>query len=111
MSKKLAAFLCWLPFVMMFLVFVPWIAVSIMMNTGVIAESTAIPILLIIMLFIFVWVASVWGVMIWLIIRTVKNPIMSTGVKVAWGFGLYMLNVIAFPIYWFVVIRKCEDGI
>lgn len=106
MSKKLSAFLCWLPFVMMFLVLVPWMVVSIMMNTGVIAESTAVPILIIIMLFIFVWVASVWGVMIWLIIRTVKNPSFDLGMKVAWGFGLYMFNVIAFPIYWFVVIRK-----
>lgn len=106
MSKKLTAFLCWLPFVMMFLVLVPWMVTSIMMNAGVIAESTAIPILIIIMLFIFVWVASVWGVMIWLIVRTVKNSSMDTGVKVAWCFGLYMLNVIMYPIYWFVVIRK-----
>ena len=54
MSKKLSAFLCWLPFVMMFLVLVPWMVVSIMMTSGVIAESTAVPILIIIMLFIFV---------------------------------------------------------
>ncbi len=106
MSKKLSAFLCWLPFVMMFLVLGPWMVVSIMMSAGVIAESTAVPILIIIMLFIFLWVASVWGVMIWLIVRTAKKPGFDLGMKVAWCVGLYMFNVIAFPIYWFVVMRK-----
>jgi len=27
-------------------------------------------------------------------------------VKFAWGIGLYMLNVLAYPVYWFMNIRK-----
>lgn len=105
MNKKYG-FLCWLPLVMMFLIFVPWIIVSISMNTGVLAESAAVPILIFLLVLILIWVVSVWAVMIWLIVRTVKNPNIDIVWKVVWVFALYLLNVVAFPVYWFVVMKK-----
>lgn len=106
MSKKLSCFLCWMPLVLMILVCGPLMFVSIGMEMGVISEDIALPILIVLLIGTLVLVAAVWGVMIWLIVKTVKNPTLDTGMKVAWGFALYMLNVFAFPVYWFMVIKK-----
>lgn len=106
MNKKLSCFLCWMPLVLMFLVCGPLMFVSIGMDMGVISEEVAVPLLLLLLLGSVLLVVAVFGVMIWLIIKTVKNPVMDTGTKVAWGFGLYMLNVFAFPVYWFMYIRN-----
>lgn len=110
MNKKYA-FLCWLPLVMMFFVLVPWIIVSISMNTSMIAESVAVPILMVLLIFINIWIISVWAVMIWLIVRTVKNPNFDGAMKTAWVFALYLLNVFAFPVYYYVVMKKEMSGL
>ncbi|MBO5087733.1 MAG: hypothetical protein J6C01_03575 [Lachnospiraceae bacterium] len=106
MNKKLSCFLCWLPLVLMILVCGPLMFISIGMDAGVIPEEVAVPILILLLLGSILFVVAVWGVMIWLIVKTVKNPTMDTGMKVAWGFGLYMLNVFAFPVYWFMHIKN-----
>ena len=105
MNKKYA-FLCWLPLVMMFLVMGPWIVLSISTGSGALAESTAVPIMIFLLVLILIWVVSVWAVMIWLIVRTLKNPNIDVAFKVIWVFALYLLNVFAFPAYWFVVLKK-----
>lgn len=54
----------------------------------------------------FVAVVLCYGVMIWYIIKTCKNPEFTTGTKVGWGVALYFLNVFVFPVYWFMYISK-----
>ena len=51
-------------------------------------------------------VIAVYGVMIWLIVKTIKKQEMSTLAKVVWCICLYSFNIFVFPIYWFVYLRK-----
>ena len=51
-------------------------------------------------------VIVIFGVMIWLIVKTIKNKEFTTAKKVVWCICLYYLNIFAFPVYWFMHIRK-----
>ncbi len=49
-----------------------------------------------------------WVDIVWFIVIAVKNKKLSDMQKLVWGIVLYMVNVLAFPVFWFMVIRKEE---
>ncbi len=106
MKKGLSCLLCWLPLVLFCCSYIPLIIVSIMGEMGIVEDSTLGLLMIFILFGVILSVVAVYGVMIWLIIKTVKNATLDTAAKVLWSIGLYALNMLIFPIYWFVLIRK-----
>jgi len=56
--------------------------------------------------FAFVAVILTYGVMIYYIVKTCKNPQLSGGMKILWVALLYCLNVLVFPIFWFMYLKN-----
>ncbi len=105
MNKVLSCILCFLPGVLFWSSCVPLMGYVFAEDRGMSIEPTGLFIILI-LLGSFLAVIAVYGVMIWLIIKTVKNPSLDTPLKVVWCICLYMFNMCMFPIYWFIYIRK-----
>lgn len=107
MNKGLSALLCFSPIVVYLLVSVPLMVLTVGVEMGTIPEDDfSVTFALLLLVGALVLVVLVYGVMIWLIVKSVKNPMMSTTEKVVWSICLYMFNVVAYPIYWIVYIRK-----
>lgn len=106
MSKKLSAFLCCFPVAMLFLSIGPLTVLSMMIDYELVDAIGAIVGFILMLLGILVWAISLWGVMIWLIVRTIKKPDWDGGKKALWVIALYVFNMIAYPVYWLVVIRE-----
>lgn len=106
MKKVLSFILCILPLILFFVICIPLFQYSITGKTEFFSQvpDEIFPILLF-WLSVLV-VIAVYGVMIWLIVKTVKRQEMSTAVKAVWCLCLYWFNIFAFPVYWFVYIRK-----
>jgi len=106
MKKGLSCLLCWLPLVLFCCSVIPLLFVSVMGEMGMMEESTMGILLIFIFFGAILSVVAVYGVMIWLIIKTVKNETLDVTAKVLWSIGLYCLNMLIFPVYWFMYIRK-----
>ena len=57
-------------------------------------------------LFTLIAVILTFVLMIWYMIKACKNPELTTGMKVLWCVLLYCFNLVAFPVYWILYIRK-----
>ena len=104
MKKALSFILCILPFILFFATCIPALYFSIVEEMGIITETEkgfAIFVFLIAILAVIV----IYGVMIWLIVKTIKNKDFTTAKKVVWCICLYYLNIFVFPVYWFMYIR------
>ena len=90
----------------MILVCAPMMVIGIGVEMGFISEGVVLPMMLLLIIACLLLVVSTWGVMIWLIVKTIKSPSLEVGLKIVWCFLLYLFNVIAYPIYWFAYIRN-----
>lgn len=105
--KKIGSFImCILPFLLFFGTVIPIFVFMYldMVNPGTMDAMEGLMIFLVFLSF--VTVIDVYGVMIWLIIKTVKNQRLSGVAKVIWCLCLYFFNIFIFPVYWFVYLRK-----
>lgn len=100
MKKVVSFILCILPFILFFAACIPALYFSISEEMGSVMLGICV------LVFAILAVIAVYGVMIWLIIKTVKKQGMTTETKVVWCICLYFLNIFAFPVYWFMNIRK-----
>ena len=105
MKKALSCMLSFLPLVLIALSLILLLIFGIIFGEGTLTVIQTI--------FMFFLVAmELIGVLLGLtlivvyIIKACKNPNISTGMKVAWCFIIYSFNIFAFPIYWFLYIRK-----
>ncbi len=57
-------------------------------------------------IFTLLMVIAVYAVMIYYIVIACRSPYLDTSMKALWCILLYLLNVLVFPVFWFVVIRK-----
>ena len=106
MKKVLSFILCILPFILFFGTTIPLLGVAMAEEMGTMPEETLMGISIVLLIGAVLAVVAVYGVMIWLIVKVVKNPNLTTAVKVVWSICFYFLNIFAFPVYWFVHIRK-----
>ena len=106
MKKVLTCILCLLPFILFFGIIIPLFGISIAQELGTITEEAAESIAFILCIGAIVAVIAVYGVMIWLIVKTIRKKEFDTGVKVVWCICLYWFNIFAFPVYWFMYLRK-----
>lgn len=106
MSKGLSCFLCWLPLVLYIVAVIPMCVVAVGSEMGMFADEMVLAVAILMLLVAILFVVATYGVMIWLIVKTVKNSQMEGAIKVVWCICLYFLNVLAFPAYWFIYIRK-----
>lgn len=106
MNKVLSCVLCFLPAVLFVVSIAMIIIFSVVVGEGTVAGASAI-FAIIMLLTAVLCVVAVYGVMIWLIIKTCKNGNITGGMKAAWVVMLYLLNIFVFPVYWFIYIR-CE---
>lgn len=105
MNKGLSCVLCFLPGVL-FAIALVLMGVCSVGAVGTMGEGEIAILTILMLLTAFLSVVAVYGVMIWLMIKTFKNSNLTTGVKVVWCIVLYALNLFAFPVYWFVYIRN-----
>lgn len=106
MKKVLSFIKCILPLILFFVTCIPLLQYSITEKTEFFSQvpDEILPILLFCLAIL--TVIAVYGVMIWLIVKTIKKQEMSTLAKVVWCICLYSFNIFVFPIYWFVYLRK-----
>lgn len=105
MNKVLSCVLCFLPGVL-FAIALVLMGICSMETGGTMDGSVGAIFIILMLLTAFLSVIAVYGVMIWLIIKTFKNSNITTGVKVVWTILLYSFNMLVFSIYWFVYIRN-----
>ena len=77
---------------------IPLFGISIAQELGTITEEAAESIAFILCIGAIVAVIAVYGVMIWLIVKTIRKKEFDTGVKVVWCICLYWFNIFAFPL-------------
>ncbi len=106
MKKVLTCILSFVPLISTVLMGVTLAIFGIASEEGMLygsAEDAMIIGLLVIMLF---YVIAMFGIMIYFIVITCKNPNLSTGMKILWCFLHYQFNALAFPVYWFIYILR-----
>lgn len=108
MKKVLSFILCCLPLILFLVGVIFFIITTVSVEVGLIYESVADGWMLLCCLIIFMAVIAVYGVMAWLMVKACKRKDFDSGKKVIWIVCLYMLNMFAYPVYWFKYIRK-ED--
>ena len=107
MNKILSCCLCVLPVLLYIVIVVPTVIIDIGLELGTIEGSEMIlALLIILMVGAFIFVFATYGVMIWLIAKTVERDDMQLPIKAVWCGCLYYLNIFVFPVYWFIYIRK-----
>ncbi len=105
MKKVLSCMLSFLPLGMIVLTMVVFFLSYFIIGEGTMTTGETI-FMLGLILFELIAVVLTFALMIWYMIKACKNPEFSTGIKVLWCVILYCFNIIAFPVYWFLYIRK-----
>ncbi len=104
MKKVLSCILSFLPAIGFIGVIIGLIHAAPFMNHPVNEEQKMISIMMVVIALAVVILT--FAVMVWYMIKACKNPQYDTGMKVLWCFMLYMFNMFAFPVFWFVHVRK-----
>ncbi|MBQ9983457.1 MAG: hypothetical protein IJP29_02600 [Lachnospiraceae bacterium] len=106
MSKGTACFLCWLPIVIAVLeaLFILFVAIGVIPAEGGTIQAAIVGLTMVVGYL--ATVVAEFGVMIWLIVRTVKQTEWDTTCKVVWVICLLLFSAIIYPIYYFACIRK-----
>lgn len=107
MKKVVSCCLSFVPAVMIFLTFVVLLLAMMFLDEGPMNTGEVI-LMFGFLLFDLIGVVMTFVMMIWYMIKTCKNPEFSTGMKILWCALLYCFNLIAFPVYWFMYVRKEE---
>lgn len=109
MNKTLSGILAFVPLAAMSSLLVAMIYMGI--NFGDAAYLTSAERVLLILTFIYMLACTAlsFGFVAYYIVKTIRNPQLSTGMKVLWCFMHYQFNAFVFPIYWFLYIRHEYD--
>ncbi len=105
MKKGLSCILSFLPLVMIVLTFVVLFAMLMIFGEGTMTTGQTI-LMIGLLIFELIGVILTFVMMIWYMIKTYKNPEFTTGMKILWFALLYCFNLFAFPVYWFMYVRK-----
>ena len=105
MKKVVSCILSFLPLVMIFLTMVVFFLSYFIVGEGTMTAGETI-FMLGLVLFTLIGVVLTFVMMVWYMIKACKNPEFSTGIKVLWCVLLYCFNLVAFPVYWILYIRK-----
>lgn len=104
MKKVLSCILSFLPGILLLISLMSVIYISLYMEGEIRGEDMALAISMIVTSLLAV--IACFGVMIIYVIKVYKNPQMSSGTKIMWYICLYFFNVLIFPVFWFIYIRK-----
>ncbi len=105
MNKVLSCFLCFAPIVLL-VMYVGLLLFYMMFAMGGAPTGLVMGILIGIMILIVLYIVALYGVMIWLSVRTCKSSTIEGGMKAAWVVMFIFVNVLIYPVYWFVQIRQ-----
>ena len=97
MKKVLTAIAAFAPIVISILC-------GIILGVGIVAESEGLAIFGTVLFFIAVFLAI--PIMILFIVLAIMNKNLSTTAKIIWCIVLWICNILAFPVFWFVCILK-----
>lgn len=106
MKKVITCILSIIPLIGTILMAIAMVAFGIASEEGMLygsAEDVMIIGLLLISIF---YVIAMFGIMIYFIVITYKNPNLPTGMKIMWCFFHYQFNAFSFPVYWFIYILR-----
>lgn len=109
MNKTLSAILSFAPLVLLIIACAGLFITSFALGMDNELVGGALVAMILILICEIVAVIATFGMMIWYIIKTCKNPNFTSGEKVLWVILLYMLNVFVFPVYWFMFVKN-EQG-
>lgn len=108
MKKVLSCLLSFLPGVSLFLALILMLIFSInatFTNTAVDMNVSSFIFIFLMMGLCIFSVIITFTVMVLYIIRAVKLPQLSSGMKLLWVFLLYYFNVFSYPVFWFLYIK------
>ena len=105
MKKVLSCILSFLPLVLIAFVIIAYIVAAMVIGEGIMTTPEIIAVICLLLIAV-VAVLLTFVLMIIYIVKACKNPALSTGMKVLWVFVLYSFNVLVFPVFWFIYIRK-----
>jgi len=106
MKKVLTCILSIIPLIATVIMTMAMVFLGIASEEGLLYGSSEDIAVLLLFLFMILYLIAMFGIMIYFIVISCKNPMLSTGMKVLWCFLHYQFNVFAFPVYWFLYIRK-----
>lgn len=106
MKKVLTCILSIIPMIATVIMGLAMAVLGIASEEGLLYGSTEDVAVLLMLVFMILYLIAMFGIMIYFIVISCKNPMLPTGMKVLWCFLHYQFNVFAFPVYWFLYIRK-----
>ena len=106
MNKTLSAILSFAPLVLLIIACAGLFITSFALGMDNELVGGARVAMILILICEIVAVIATFGMMIWYIIKTCKNPNFTSGEKVLWVILLYMLNIFVFPVYWFMFVKN-----
>ncbi len=106
MKKVFTFILSIIPLIATVIYTVALVIFGIASEEGMIYGSAEDIVVLLMLGFTLLFVAALFGVMIYFIVHACRNPQLATGMKVCWCFLHYQFNVFVFPVYWFIYLRK-----
>lgn len=105
MKKVLSCILSFMPLLLIAFVVIAFMVASIFIGEGNMSTPENIA-MICLMLVAVVAVILTFVLMIVYIVKAFKNPDLSTGMKVLWCALLYFFNLLIYPVFWFMYIRK-----
>lgn len=106
MKKVITCILSFIPLVFTVLMTIAMVSFGIALDQGAFYGTMEDVVVIGLFIFIILYLIAVFGIMIYFIVITCKNPNLSTGMKVLWCFLHYQFNAFAFPVYWFIYILR-----
>ncbi len=105
MKKVLSCILSFLPLLLIAFVIIAYIVAVLVIGEGIMTTPEIIAMICLLAVAV-VAVILTFVLMIWYMIKACKNPDLSTGMKVLWCALLYCFNLLIYPVFWFMYIRK-----
>lgn len=88
-------------------------ALLLLMGTGFLESDEPAPILFIVMGFIMIFhfatIIEIWVMIILYLIRIIKDESIEQNNKILWVILIFIGNIIAMPIFWYLYIWKEKD--
>ena len=106
MKKVLTFILAVLPAIIGFFYTISLIALGVSVAEGWVYGVTEDILVLLMLVLTLVLLVFLFGAMIYFFVDTCRNKKISGGMKILWCFLHYQFNAFAFPVYWFLYLRK-----
>lgn len=110
MKKVISCILSFVPLVGTGFMTIAMVAFGIAHQEGMLYGRTEDMVMLTLFIITLVFVLCMYGFIIYYIVKTCKNSLLSAGMKIFWCFMHYQFNALAFPVYWFMYIRHEYDS-